>query len=237
MTVGNPENFKVKITTGRDEVDTRKPCDFSNLNIKKLCAWIDNQPVNSTLKSELKRSASSYPHQALPNWKKNFSKHVSRIQNNLNNKKFKANINLQPAEKNIDINPVVEADVQIQSVLETNIDTNTVVETDIELQSAVETNFDTNPVVKNDINTQSAVETNFNVNPVIKNDINTQSTVETNVDANYVVKNDFELQSITSQASGKTNLSSTCSPQGFSQSELENNLEVSQKAPTTEEFE
>ena len=62
-------------------------------------------------------------------------------------------------------------------------------------------------------------------------DINTQSTVETNVDANYVVKNDFELQSITSQASGKTNLSSTCSPQGFSQSELENNLEVSQKAP------
>lgn len=148
MTVGNPENFKVKITTGRDEVDTRKPCDFSNLNIKKLCAWIDNQPVNSTLKSELKRSACSYPHQALSNWKKNFTKHVDRIQNKLNQQKFATQ---SAVKKNVD----VQTDVEMKSAVETNANTEVVVKTNIETQSTVETNVDAQPVVKTDVEIQS----------------------------------------------------------------------------------
>jgi hypothetical protein len=80
MTVGNPENFKVQIKTGRDEVDNRRPCDFNNLNLKKLFAWIDSHQISSALKSELKRSASGFPHQALPSWQNNFERHLSKAQ-------------------------------------------------------------------------------------------------------------------------------------------------------------
>lgn len=87
MTVGNPENFKIKISTGREEVDKRVPCDFSNLTLNKLFAWIDSKNLSSALKSELKRSASAFPHQALPNWQKNFDKHLSKASSRLRKKK------------------------------------------------------------------------------------------------------------------------------------------------------
>ncbi len=80
MTVGNPENFKIKIKTGREEIDNRRPCDFNNLTLKKLFSWIDSQQISSALKSELKRSASGFPHQALSSWQNNFEKHLSKAQ-------------------------------------------------------------------------------------------------------------------------------------------------------------
>lgn len=87
MTVGNPENFKIQIKTGRDEVDNRVPCDFSNLTLKKLHAWIDSQQLSSALKSELKRSAASFPHQALPAWQRDFDRYLSKAQSRLRKKK------------------------------------------------------------------------------------------------------------------------------------------------------
>lgn len=83
MTVGNPENFKIKIKTGREDVDSRVPCDFTNLNLKKLLSWIDSQNISSALKAELKKSASAFPHQALPTWQKNFNRHLSKAQSRL----------------------------------------------------------------------------------------------------------------------------------------------------------
>ena len=87
MTVGNPENFKVQIKTGREEVDKRTPCDFTNLTLKKLFAWIDSKSLSSVIKSELKRSASSFPHQALPSWQSSFDRHLSRAQARIRKKK------------------------------------------------------------------------------------------------------------------------------------------------------
>lgn len=83
MTVGNPENFNVNLTTNRPEVDQRVPCDLSNLTLKKLCSWIDSQTVSSTIKSELKLSASRFPHQMLKAWKRDYSKHLSKAQKKL----------------------------------------------------------------------------------------------------------------------------------------------------------
>lgn len=89
MTVGNPENFKVKIiSSGREEVDKRVPCDFSNLTLDKLFRWIDSQQVSSLIKQELKKSASRFPHQALNNWKNNYIKHLSKAQAKVRNKKL-----------------------------------------------------------------------------------------------------------------------------------------------------
>jgi len=88
MTVGNPENFRVKlVSSGREEVDKRVPCDFSNLTLDKIFKWIDSQPVSELIKKELKKSASRYPHQALITWKKDYIKHLSKAQAKLRNSK------------------------------------------------------------------------------------------------------------------------------------------------------
>jgi hypothetical protein len=91
MTVGNPENFKVQIKTGRDEVDSRVPCDFTNLTLKKLFSWIDAQQISSALKSELKKSASRFPHQTLTKWQNNFESNLSKAQARLRKKKNLSN--------------------------------------------------------------------------------------------------------------------------------------------------
>jgi len=81
MSVGNPEQFKFKIlTTGREDVDNRKPCNLTPLNLEKLLKWIDAQRIDENTKRELKKSASNYPHQALETWRKNYSKHVASAQ-------------------------------------------------------------------------------------------------------------------------------------------------------------
>jgi len=98
MTVGNPENFKVQIKTGRDEIDSRVPCDFTNLTLKKLFSWIDSQQVGSLLKAELKKSASRFPHQALPAWQRDFDRHLSKAQSRLRKKKNFSKAPTQPLE-------------------------------------------------------------------------------------------------------------------------------------------
>lgn len=107
MTVGNPENFKIQIKTGREEVDNRVPCDFSNLTLKKLYAWIDSQSISRALKSELKRSAATFPHQALKAWQGNFDKYLSKAQARLRKKK-----------KNSFVEKVEDADVAVKAELE-----------------------------------------------------------------------------------------------------------------------
>jgi len=80
MTVGNPEGFKIKLSVGREDIQKRIPCDFSNLTLKKLFEWIDAQAVSSVIKAELKKSASRFPHQTLGNWKNNYITHLSKAQ-------------------------------------------------------------------------------------------------------------------------------------------------------------
>lgn len=87
MTVENTEGFKCKIiSTGREEVDKRKPCELNPLTIEKLLKWIDAQQIDDMTKQELKKSASKYPHQALGTWRKNYSKHVVNAQVKLRKK-------------------------------------------------------------------------------------------------------------------------------------------------------
>lgn len=97
MTVGNPENFKFQIKTGRQEVDDRIPCDLNNLTLKKLFSWIDTQQIGGALKAELKKSAARFPHQTLQLWQNDFEKHLAKAQSRLRAKKtdFK-----NPVEKN-----------------------------------------------------------------------------------------------------------------------------------------
>lgn len=88
MTVGNPENFKVKlISTGREEVDKRVPCDLTNLTLDKLFKWIDSQQISNLIKQELKKSASRFPQQTLNVWKKDYMKHLSKAQSRVRNQK------------------------------------------------------------------------------------------------------------------------------------------------------
>jgi hypothetical protein len=90
MTVGNPENFRVNlISSGKEEIDRRVPCDFSNLTLDKVFKWIDSQQVNELIKSELKKSASRYPQQALKAWKNDYIRHLSRAQTKIRNSRKK----------------------------------------------------------------------------------------------------------------------------------------------------
>lgn len=72
-------NFKL-VTTGRVDVDARKPSNFNVLTYTKLCRWIDEKSISQSLKDELKKMASTYPQQALPKWVKAFPKHLITAQ-------------------------------------------------------------------------------------------------------------------------------------------------------------
>jgi hypothetical protein len=74
------EQFKIKVlTTGRPDVDKRRPCNLNPLSLQKLLDWIDLQPTEENIKVELKKSAANYPHDALPGWQRNYEKHVAKI--------------------------------------------------------------------------------------------------------------------------------------------------------------
>ena len=108
MSVGNPEGFKIQLTTGRSE--DRKPCDLSNLNLKKLCEWIDRQNVSLIVKEALKKSASRFPHQALKAWRKGYSKHLALVQRQIRNKNIKKSFDDKDMEfddKDIEVSPEV----------------------------------------------------------------------------------------------------------------------------------
>lgn len=116
MTVGNPENFKIQIKTGREEVDKRVPCDFNNLTLEKLYVWIDSHQLSAALKAELKRSAASFPHQALPSWQKNFDRYLSRAQSRLRKKKNSSTISavVKPLEEK-NLGKIVQNEISLPS--------------------------------------------------------------------------------------------------------------------------
>jgi hypothetical protein len=87
MSTNNTENLGFRILTmGREEVDARRPCNLRPLTLEKLNAWIDAKRIDSRLKEELKKSAASYPNQALFTWQKMYSKHLAKAQNTLQDK-------------------------------------------------------------------------------------------------------------------------------------------------------
>lgn len=71
-----------QIYTNNVEIDARNrnPCNFKPLTFEKLSKWIDTLKVSDEVKEELKKSAGNYPHQALSNWKKNYTKHLAKAQ-------------------------------------------------------------------------------------------------------------------------------------------------------------
>ena len=81
MSTNNAEglNFKI-VSMGKDAVDQRELCNLRPLTLEKLYEWIDAKTIDSRLKDYLKKSASKYPHQALPTWQKNYIKHVANAQ-------------------------------------------------------------------------------------------------------------------------------------------------------------
>lgn len=87
MSSNNTENLGFKVLTmGREEVDSRRPCNLRPLTLQKLYAWIDDKRIDSRLKEELKKSAASYPQQALSTWQKMYSQHLAKAQNTLKKK-------------------------------------------------------------------------------------------------------------------------------------------------------
>jgi len=88
MSTNNTENIGFKVTTmGREEVDLRNPCNLQPITLKKLFNWIDSKTIDVRLKIELKKSASSYPQQALGAWVKMYSRHLATAQKSLQKQK------------------------------------------------------------------------------------------------------------------------------------------------------
>jgi len=87
MSTNNTENLGFKVLTmGREDFDARKPCNLRPVTLANLHAWIDAKTIDVRLKAELKKSASSYPQQALGMWLKMYSRHLATAQNALQNK-------------------------------------------------------------------------------------------------------------------------------------------------------
>lgn len=96
MSTNNTEKLGFKILTmGKEELDSRKPCNLRPITLAKLHAWIDSKTIDNRLKIELKKSAANYPQQALSTWQKMYSKHLAAAQNALE-------ANLNPIDNEID---------------------------------------------------------------------------------------------------------------------------------------
>lgn len=99
----NPESFKFKvITTGRQDVDKRRPSNLNPWSLEKLVKWINAQPLDEKIKLELVKSASAYPHQALGVWRKNYEKNLTIAQAKYQKIKPKVIVE-EIEEKNLDI--------------------------------------------------------------------------------------------------------------------------------------
>jgi len=87
MSTNNTENLGFKILSmGRDEFDTRNPCNLRPMTLAKLHAWIDAKSIDVRLKVELKKSCSVYPQQALGTWLRMYSRHLATAQKALKKK-------------------------------------------------------------------------------------------------------------------------------------------------------
>ena len=77
-------NFRV-VSMGRDEVDSRRPCNFRPLTLENLYQWIDSKNLEPRIKAELKAMAGQWPQQALPVWQKSYTRHLVIAQNKVRN--------------------------------------------------------------------------------------------------------------------------------------------------------
>jgi hypothetical protein len=73
------ENFKFRISTGNDEVDSRPKSNFKILTLDEVYKIIENSSVDDTTKIELKKKANNYPFNALKTFVKNLDKNISKI--------------------------------------------------------------------------------------------------------------------------------------------------------------
>ena len=71
------EKFKMKISTGNDIIDNRVSSNFRILNLNKVISIIEDRVQDDGIRSILKESASSYPHQALESFVRNLDRHIS----------------------------------------------------------------------------------------------------------------------------------------------------------------
>lgn len=76
------ENFKFRVSTGRDEVDNRPLSNFKTLTLDDVYKIIDNTPTDDNTKIELKKKANNYPFQALKTFIKNLDKNITKIRSN-----------------------------------------------------------------------------------------------------------------------------------------------------------
>lgn len=72
------ENIKIKIDSPLSKTKAPK----IELTLEKVLKWLDTQNYDEETLKELKKVASFYPHNALPFFKKNIIKHVSKIRKN-----------------------------------------------------------------------------------------------------------------------------------------------------------
>jgi len=87
MSTNNTESLGFKVLTmGREENDARRPCNLRPMTLARLHAWIEAKTIDVRLKAELKKSAASYPQQALGMWLKMYSRHLATAQNSLQEK-------------------------------------------------------------------------------------------------------------------------------------------------------
>jgi hypothetical protein len=76
------ENFKFKVSTGRDEFDNRVPSNFKTLTLEDVYKIIENTQTDDKTKLELKKKANKYPFQALKTFIKNLDKNIVQIRSN-----------------------------------------------------------------------------------------------------------------------------------------------------------
>lgn len=65
-------NFRIHLIGQANRV----PCNLNPITLDKLINWIDKKEVEMPVKEELKRMAGKYPENALPNWVKNYNRHL-----------------------------------------------------------------------------------------------------------------------------------------------------------------
>jgi hypothetical protein len=75
------ENFKFKISTGNDELDSRPKSNFKILTLDEVYKIIESSTVDENTKTELKKKANNYPFNALKTFVKNLDKNISKIRN------------------------------------------------------------------------------------------------------------------------------------------------------------
>ena len=74
------ESMKFKVTQLKNEKDTQPSHDFRILTLDKIFAWIDKRGYDETVKEELKKMVSKYPHSAYSNFGKNFQSNLAIAQ-------------------------------------------------------------------------------------------------------------------------------------------------------------